>query len=179
MDEAEWKTMNFEKKRIDPTRRKRLLIIDDDPVVSEILLLRIGQSCPAVEAEAVNQPVAPPGYDIYVVDINFGEQKEGVRLAEAIFTVSPGAAVFMLSSYLEVPDLKRAMGVQCRGAFDKSEPEDIAALMRAIADAASPEALETATQPPRGRGLLGDMAALIREWNRRISAELSRGTDTA
>jgi DNA-binding NarL/FixJ family response regulator len=159
--------------------RKRLLLIDDDPVVSDILLLRINNTCPMVEARAVSEPVAHPGYDIYVVDLHFSGREEGVRLAEAIATVSPGADVFMLSSFLEVPVLKRALGVQCRGAFDKREPEDIAALLRAIAESAWRETPDAASRPARKRGLLGDMATLIREWNRRISAEQSRGTDTA
>lgn len=171
--------MNFDVKTPHAASRKRLLLIDDDPVVAEILLLRIQGSCPMVEASAISDPVAPPGYDIYVVDINFGGKQEGVRLAEAIAATSPGAAVFMLSSYLEVPVLKRVMGVQCRGAFDKREPEDIAALMRAIAETVTQEVKDSPERKARGRGLLGDMAALIREWNRRISAEQSRGADAA
>lgn len=159
--------------------RKRLLLIDDDPVVSEILMLRIKHSCPMVEATSISDPLAPPGYDIYVVDNNFGGRHEGVRIAETIATASPGAVIFMLSSFLEVRVLKRVMGVQCRGAFDKREPEDIAALLRAIADTASREPAETMIEMPRGRGLLGEMTALIREWNRRISAEQSRGADPA
>lgn len=171
--------MSIETKKTTPARRKRLLLIDDDPVVSEIMLMRIEQSCPAVIAEAVAEPVARPGYDIYVVDVNFGERQEGVRLAEAISTVSPNAAVFMLSSFLDVGVLKRAMGVQCRGAYDKRDPDDLSALMLAISDAASGEAADVVSEAPRRRGLLGDLAALIREWNRRISAEQSRGADTA
>jgi hypothetical protein len=50
--------------------------------------------------------------------------------------------------------------------------------MRAISEIASREAPADFVQK-RGRGLLGDMAALIREWNRRISAEQSRRADTA
>jgi DNA-binding NarL/FixJ family response regulator len=178
MDKAEKLTMTFNEKKIAQASRKRLLLIDDDPVVSEILLMRISRSCPMVEASAISDPVAAPGYDIYVIDINFGGKQEGVRLAEAICTASPASAVFMLSSFLEVPVLKRVMGVQCRGAFDKREPEDISALMRAISEIASLEAPADFVQK-RGRGLLGDMAALIREWNRRISAEQSRRADTA
>jgi DNA-binding NarL/FixJ family response regulator len=155
-------------------RRKRLLLIDDDPVVAEILLLRIAQSCPMVEAEAIAEPAAPPGYDIYVIDLNFAGRQEGVRLAEAVSATSPGAAVFVLSSHLGVQVLKRAMGVQCRGAFDKREPEDVAALLRAIAEEAARDPLPPPGSPPSGRSLLGDLAALIREWNRRISAEQSR-----
>lgn len=154
--------------------RMRLLLIDDDPVVTEILRMRIAQSCPMVEASAVSEPVAPPGHDIYVIDINFAGRQEGVRLAETIFATSPDAAIFVLSSFLEVDVLKRAMGLQCRGAFDKRNPDDIDALMRAIAEEAVRAMAEPANEPPLGRGLLGDMAALIREWNRRISAEQSR-----
>jgi DNA-binding NarL/FixJ family response regulator len=155
------------------------LLIDDDPVVTEILLARIRYSCPMIDVDAIAEPVAPAGYDIYVIDLNFAGQQEGVRLAEAITTVSPAADVFMLSSFLEISVLKRVMGVQCKGAFDKREPEDVAALIRAIAEAASREEPEPTPQPRRLRGLLGDMAALIREWNRRISAEQSRGSDAA
>ena len=167
--------MRTDEKKPASAGRKRLLVIDDDPVVTEILLMRIEQSCPTVVAEAVSEPVARPGYDIYVVDVHFGERQEGVRLAEAISTVSPAATVFMLSSCLDVGVLKRAMGVQCRGAYDKRDPDDLSALMLAISDAASGEANEAASEAPRRRGLLGDLAALIREWNRRISAEQSRG----
>jgi DNA-binding NarL/FixJ family response regulator len=154
--------------------RKRLLLIDDDPVVSEILLLRIAQSCPMVEASAIKEPVAPSGYDIYVIDLNFSGRQEGVRLAEGISAASPDAAIFVLSSFLEVQVLKRAMGVQCRGAFDKREPEDIAALLRAIAEEASRDVAEATANPPRRRGLLRDLASLIGEWNRRMAAEQSR-----
>ena len=44
--------MKLDTKNPLPASRKRLLLIDDDPVVSEILLLRIQSSCPMVEASA-------------------------------------------------------------------------------------------------------------------------------
>jgi DNA-binding NarL/FixJ family response regulator len=155
-------------------RRKRLLLIDDDPVASEILLLRIRQSCPLVTASVVHDPVAPPGYDIYVVDLNFGNRQEGVRLAESIATTTPGADVFLLSSFLDVEALKRAMGVQCSGAFDKRNREDVSALMRMISEVSAQEPPELAARPQRKPNLFSEMAALIREWNKRISAEQSR-----
>lgn len=154
--------------------RKRLLLIDDDPVTSDILLLRIAQACPLVTATAIGEPVAPPGYDIYVVDLHFAGRQEGVRLAESIATTTPGAHVFLLSSYLEVEALKRAMGVQCAGAFDKRNPEDVAALLRTISEVASREVPEAAKGPQGKRSIISEMAGLIREWNRRISAEKGR-----
>lgn len=155
-------------------RRKRLLLIDDDPVASEILLLRIGQSCPLVTASVVHDPVAPPGYDIYVVDLNFADRQEGVRLAESVAATTPGAHVFLLSSFLDVEALKRAMGVQCSGAFDKRNPEDVSALMRMISEVSAQEPPDPVEQVNRKLNLFGEMAELIREWNRRITAEQSR-----
>lgn len=154
--------------------RKRLLLIDDDPVASEILLLRIAQSCPLVTATAISDPVAPPGYDLYVVDLNFAGRQEGVRIVESIAATTPGANVFLLSSYLDVEALKRAMGVQCAGAFDKRDPEDVTALLRVISELASQELPSQAEAAQVRRSLIGDMTALIREWNRRISAEQAR-----
>jgi DNA-binding NarL/FixJ family response regulator len=154
--------------------QKRLLLIDDDPVASDILLLRIAQACPLVTATAIGEPVAPPGYDIYVVDLHFAGRQEGVRLAESITATTPGAYVFLLSSYLEVEALKRAMGVQCAGAFDKRNPEDVSALLRTISEVASREEPGETKGPQGRRSIIGDMAALIREWNRRISAEQGR-----
>jgi DNA-binding NarL/FixJ family response regulator len=95
-------------------------------------------------------------------------------LAESISASTPEAAIFMLSSHLDVQALKRAMGVQCRGAFDKREPEDISALIRAIAEEASRELPQVRSAPAQRRSLIGEMAALIREWNRRMAAEQSR-----
>jgi DNA-binding NarL/FixJ family response regulator len=154
--------------------RRRLLLIDDDPVASEILLLRIAQSCPLVAATAIGEPVAPPGYDIYVVDLNFAGRLEGVRLVESIAATTPDANVFLLSSYLEVEPLKRAMGVNCAGAFDKRNPEDVTILLRVISENASRESPRQTDGPQVRRSIIGEMAALIREWNRRISAEQMR-----
>ena len=47
-------------------------------------------------------------------------------------------------------------------------------LLRAISEAAAREPEPAADERPRRRGLIAEMAALIREWNRRISAEQSR-----
>lgn len=157
------------------SRMKRLLLIDDDPLVASILLLRIKGACPDIAAETTTEPEARDGYDVYIIDNDFGGQREGLRLAEAIATVAPRAAVLMLSSHLDVHLLKRAMGVHCRGAFDKREPDDITALIRTVSEIIAALPAEPGQRAVRGtRTLVGEMTGLIREWNRRIGAEERR-----
>ncbi len=77
--------------------------LDDDKTVCDVLLKRLRGACPTqIEAYAIHEPVAVPGFDIYVVDNSFGGKQEGIRLAEEIAKVSPDASILMLSSQLEV-----------------------------------------------------------------------------
>ena len=92
----------------------------------------------------------------------------------ALNVSQPAKWVEFATGLFGVQVLKRAMGVQCRGAFDKREPEDIAALLRTIAEEASRDVPGTVEKEPRRRGLLGELASLIGEWNRRMAAEQSR-----
>ena len=152
-------------------RKKRLIILDDDMTVCDVLLKRFRGACSTqIEAYALHEPVAVPGFDIYVVDNNFGGKQEGIRLAEAIAKVSPGAAILMLSSQLEVGLLKRAIGLKVVGAFDKCEPSDVTTLVETVAQLVRhwPQ-----SQPGRG-SIVRDLATLIREWNERMSNEEAR-----
>lgn len=153
------------------TPKTRLIILDDDKTVCEILQTRIRHACPAVDAVAIQEPVAVPGFDIYVIDNNFGGRQEGIRLAEAIASVSPGAAVLMLSSLLEVELLKKAIGLRCVGAFDKRNPSDMTMLIDTVNRIA--RQLPAAGEPRRA-GIVGELAALIREWNERMAEEEAR-----
>jgi DNA-binding NarL/FixJ family response regulator len=153
------------------TRKKRLIILDDDKSICEILLMRIRSACPELDAVAIQEPVAVPGYDIYIIDNDFGGRPEASRLAEAIAKASPGAAVLMLSSMLEVNLLKRALGLACKGAFDKRDPADVTMLVETVKKLAQHWPTGTST----GKGsIVRDLAALIREWNERITDEESR-----
>jgi DNA-binding NtrC family response regulator len=151
--------------------KTRLIILDDDKTVCEVLEMRIRRACPSVEAVAIQEPVAVPGFDIYVIDNNFGGRQEGIRLAEAIAGVSPGAAVLMLSSLLEVELLKKAIGLKCAGAFDKRNPADMAMLIDTVNRLARDLPAAGGT---RRTGIVSELAALIREWNERMADEETR-----
>ncbi len=152
-------------------QKKRLIILDDDKTVCDVLIRRFRSAGHThVEAYALHEPVAVPGFDIYVVDNSFGGKQEGIRLAEAIAKVSPGAAILMLSSHLEVGLLKKAIGLKLVGAFDKCDPSDVTMLVETVGQLARhwPQ-----REPGRG-SIVRDLAALIREWNERMSSEEER-----
>jgi DNA-binding NarL/FixJ family response regulator len=151
----------------------RLALLDDDPVASEIVRARIRAACPHIVVAVIGEPVVVPGFDIYVIDNSFGGIKQGSRLADAIATVAPEAALFILSSFLEVELLKRALGSRCRGAFEKGNPTDMASLVNAIGEVAD-EMEKGKRQRPAHRGLVADIAALIGEWNSRMNFEERR-----
>jgi DNA-binding NarL/FixJ family response regulator len=157
----------------EPVVPAKLALLDDDPVACEILRARLRAACPDIEVVVLGEPVVVPGFDIYVIDNSFGGIKQGSRLSEAIATVAPRAALFILSSFLEVELLKRALGSSCRGAFEKGNASDINSLVAAIAEfVADPSRL--APERPRPRGMFADIAALIGEWNARLSFEERR-----
>jgi DNA-binding NarL/FixJ family response regulator len=157
----------------EPKSPVRLALLDDDPVASEIVRARIRAACPDIVVAVMGEPVVVPGFDIYVIDNSFGGIKQGSRLADAIATVAPEAALFILSSYLEVELLKRALGSRCRGAFEKGNPTDMSSLVHAIGEVAA-ELQSGRRQRPAHRGLVADIAALIGEWNARMNFEERR-----
>jgi DNA-binding NarL/FixJ family response regulator len=156
-----------------PAAAARLAVLDDDPVACEILRARIRAACPDVDVVILGEPVVVPGFDIYVIDNSFGGIRQGSRLAEAIATVAPQAALFILSSFLEVALLKRALGSTCRGAFEKGNPSDISSLVAAISEYVADPARIVAKRA-QSRGMIADIAALIGEWNARLGFEERR-----
>lgn len=160
----------------DSVSAKRVLLIDDDAVVARLLSFRIMRACPNAEVEVELTPIVRPGFDIYVVDNDFGGKQEGMRLAETLALATPGATVLLLSSYLDAKLLKRAVNARCHGAFDKRDPEDLARLVRTIAD--TPAIGAAGRELVRARstrlGLMGEIATLIRQWNRRMRSEEAR-----
>ena len=79
-----------------------------------------------------------------------------------------------LSGTLDAVTLKRLINCGCTGAFDKSSPAEIDALMDAIADhlaAANSAAFVSSRPRARVADTARAIAGLIRDWNRRIELE--------
>ncbi len=153
------------------------LVLDDDPVVLKLLSLRLKRRFPELNVECHTQPVAVGVYDVYILDNEFHGRPLAADLAEHIKRQQPQSLVLALSGTLDVGTLKRLINCGCAGAFDKNAPADIEALMTSIADYLDDSSFTT-FRASRPRARVGDtaraIAALIRDWNRRLELEERR-----
>lgn len=154
-----------------------VLVLDDDPVVLKLLALRLRKRFPTVAVDCQRQPVAVGAYDIYILDNDFHGRPLAADLAEHIKQQQPGSLVLALSGTLDADTLKRLINCGCAGAFDKSSPAEIDAMLATIADhlAGDNSAAVNGTRP---RSRVADtaraIAELIRDWNHRLELEERR-----
>jgi DNA-binding LytR/AlgR family response regulator len=150
------------------TQHARIAIIDDDPFVTQHLTRHFAGRIPAAETVGISNPVAPVGYDVYIVDREFGEDSCGQELVQRIKQVAPKSLVIAYSAFLDRDFLRSLIVEDCEGAFDKGsleELEKMTALIQAY--------LETGTIPNSAselrQGTVRSILNLVREWNTRLS----------
>ncbi len=146
------------------------LLIDDDPVLLGLLSFRLQRICPRLVVTQSTEPQAPPGYDVYVIDNDFGGAHSGARLAERIRMASPDALILVFSSFLDVPLLKRVVNVGADGVFDKREEADIERLLDVVATHVETHAGK-AKEPPPSKGLVGEIVGMLQVWNAKLARE--------
>ena len=64
-------------------QKPRLAIIDDDPFVIEYLQKELGEKFPNIDTVGIQNPVAPVGYDVYIIDREFDDDRCGQELVRA------------------------------------------------------------------------------------------------
>ena len=152
-------------------KQRKLLILDDDPQYAVMLALRLQQRFPELGVSSSKRGIVQNGYDIYILDNDFGGEKRGAELAERVRRNSPDCLVMVLSGTIEMDLLKRLVNCHAAGVFDKSKPEDLEQLMR-LTHAFLVQSPQT---PPPSSGSLADtisgISTLIAEWNKRLSFE--------
>ena len=155
-----------------------ILILDDDPIMLNLISLRLKKRFPELRVDTQLQPRAIGAYDIYILDNDFHGRALAAELAEQIKQAQPDSLVVALSGTLCATTLKRLLNCGCDGAFDKGSPSDIRQLTGVIQ-----AYLEEIGNPPvaernPGAGVLQTaqaIAGLIRDWNRRLELEETRG----
>ncbi|MBL4787711.1 MAG: response regulator transcription factor [Kordiimonadaceae bacterium] len=153
---------------------RKLLIMDDDPHYAVMFALKLQQRFPELDISSSNHSTLLSGYDIYVLDNDFGGDKHGAELAEKVRADSPESLVLVLSGTLEMELLKRLVNCHAAGVFDKSKPGDLEQLMQ-LTEAFL---LQTPAAPPASAANLAEtvsgISKLISEWNQRLSFEEKR-----
>jgi DNA-binding NarL/FixJ family response regulator len=149
--------------------RKRIAIIDDDPFLVAHLQQAIAERLAGVEVVGVEEPVAPAGFDVYVVDREFGGDSLGHDVIGRIRALEPGSLILAYSAYLDRDFLRRLLREGCEGAFDKGSLEELDAMISIIGGFLSGQA--RAAAGPRGLGgTVRAISGLVREWNLRLAA---------
>lgn len=98
-------------------RKARVLIVDDDPAVLNLLveILNSDYECtPAVSGEEAVSLVHEREFDLVLSDINLG-QIGGVEVVDEVVKMSPGTMVVMISGNR---DINCAIGLMRVAAFD-------------------------------------------------------------
>jgi DNA-binding NarL/FixJ family response regulator len=109
-----------------PLYRKRILIVDDHPVVCEGLSLLLNQDANLVacqqagDASAAMQSIAASGVDMVILDVSLGGV-DGLALARNIKDHYPALPILVLSMHDESMFAERALRAGARGYVMKNE----------------------------------------------------------
>ena len=146
----------------------RIAVIDDDPFVLKHLTSTFEQRFPNAEIVGVSDPIAPVGYDVYIIDREFGENRCGLDLIKRVKRLAPDSLVVAYSAFLDRDYLRSLILEHCEGAFDKGsleELEKMVELIRGFLD--DPESLKVNSPSPKNT--VRSIFELVREWNTRLS----------
>ena len=146
---------------------KRIAIVDDDPFVVAHLKCNLEERLPDVDVVGVAEPVAPAGFDVYIVDKEFYGDNRGQDVVHRIRSISPNSLVLAYSAHLDREFLRALLREGCEGAFDKGSLEELDAMMDIIQShfaANVPDKLAV-----RGIGnTVRAISGLLHEWNLRL-----------
>ena len=78
--------------------QKRIAIIDDDPFLVAHLQQAIAERLTGVEVVGIEDPVAPAGFDAYVVDREFGGDSLGHDVIGRVRALEPNSLVLAYSN---------------------------------------------------------------------------------
>jgi DNA-binding NarL/FixJ family response regulator len=146
---------------------KKIAIIDDDPFVVAHLKNALQRRMPGVDVVGVVEPVAPAGFEVYIVDREFDGDSRGRDVVNRIRSISPGSLVLAYSAHLDREFLRALLREGCEGAFDKGSLEELDSMIDIIeSHFAAGKSGEPAAQ---GLGnTVRAISGLLREWNLRL-----------
>lgn len=149
----------------------KLIVMDDDPHFAGMLALNLQQRFPELVVTTIDKSEPVAGYDIYILDNDFGGEKHGAALAEKVRKQSPQSLVIMLSATLELALLKRLVNCHAAGVFDKSEPDEMERMMRLIDTFICSPKIKPKKSTESLKNTMAGVTGLLKEWNQRLEFE--------
>ena len=149
-------------------KQKRIAVIDDDPFLVAHLQQAIAERLSDVDVVGIEDPVAPAGFDAYVVDREFGGDSRGHDVIGRIRDLEPDSLVLAYSAYLDRDFLRTLLRKGCEGAFDKGSLEELDTMISIIGDFLSGGRRTAAGTRGLG-GTVRSISGLVREWNLRLA----------
>jgi DNA-binding NarL/FixJ family response regulator len=148
----------------------RIAIIDDDPFVTKHLSQHFSDRLPQAEVVGIGNPIAPVGFDVYIVDREFGEDSCGQELVQRVKKIAPDSLVIAYSAFLDREFLRDLVLEDCEGAFDKGSLEELEKMTLLIEEFLATGAIQTEAIAAR-QGTIRLILNLVREWNTRLSRD--------
>jgi DNA-binding NarL/FixJ family response regulator len=146
----------------------KIAVIDDDPFVLTHLNRTLAQRFPSAEIVGVSDPIAPVGYDVSIIDREFGENRCGLDLIKRVKRLAPASLVVAYSAFLDRDYLRSLILEHCEGAFDKGSLEELEKMVELIGNFLDdPDSLNANASSPRNT--VRSIFELVREWNIRLS----------
>ena len=150
------------------THRHRIAIIDDDPFVTKHLTQHFSDRLPQTEVVGIGNPIAPVGFDVYIVDREFGDDSCGQELVQRVKKVAPNSLIIAYSAFLDRAFLRDLVLEDCEGAFDKGSLEELEKMTLLIEDFLATGSV-SAKARKSNQGTIHLILNLVREWNTRLS----------
>lgn len=154
--------------------RPRILVLDDDPVVTRIIGHHLKVTFPDCEVSVTNKPQIAPGYNVYFIDNDFDGKYLAKDLLSEVRQLAPHALVVALSSTLTIDDLQTLVNRGCNAVYSKQNPHRSEEAKEVIHQYLS--ILREREQVKDTYGfldLLHSMKALLSQWNQRLSKQIA------
>ncbi|MFO1006194.1 MAG: response regulator [Planctomycetaceae bacterium] len=144
----------------------RALVIDDDQDAAEWLVYQLQTRFPGIRTELRLSPNISGTFDLYFIDNDFHGTSLAGALAEAVRDQHPQALIVAFSARLDNPTLKQLVNAGCDGAFDKSNPDEVAQMLGIVE--AYLQRSDRDSRPGGFFSAIRSIRELLHEWNRRL-----------
>ncbi|NQX88388.1 MAG: response regulator transcription factor [Halioglobus sp.] len=150
-------------------KHRSVAIVDDDALVCALLERSLQARLGDVHVAGIPEPVAPAGFDVYIVDTQRHCEIQNQDIVTRIQAIAPQSLVLVYTESLDPGYLRKLLMQGCEGAFHKGSFEEVRAMLDLIEAYFVGNQYNDESFDSFG-GTVRAIYSLVREWNLRISA---------